>query len=51
MLIGFQRTGVWKDSTGANAFYNDGADVVFDDTASGVSPIVVTLNQSVSPRV
>jgi len=45
----FSSTGVWKDNTGANAVYSDGADVVFDDAAGGVSPIVVTLNQSVSP--
>ena len=34
---------------GASAKYTDGNAVVFDDTASGSSPIVVTLNTVVSP--
>ena len=45
----FSTPGVWQDGTGSNVPYSDGVVAVFDDTAGGVTPIVVTLNQSVSP--
>ena len=45
----FSSANIWKDSFGTNVVYGDGATVVFDDTASGTSPITVTLNQSVAP--
>ncbi|NOS68581.1 MAG: hypothetical protein HOP33_01445 [Verrucomicrobia bacterium] len=41
--------GAWKDFSGSNAVYYDGTAVVLDDTASGVSPIVVTASQWMSP--
>jgi len=48
--------GVWDINTTANwtqfgsaAKYTDGSAVVFDDTASGTSPITVTLNSTVNP--
>lgn len=42
-------TGMWVDSTGANAVYQDGVAVVFNDSATGAPPIQVTLNQAVAP--
>jgi alpha-galactosidase len=39
----------WADSTGTNAVYCDGTTVVLDDTASGVSPIIITANQWETP--
>jgi autotransporter-associated beta strand protein len=48
--------GLWDINTTANwnqyggaVKYNDGSQVVFDDTASGTSPITVTLNMIVQP--
>ena len=43
-------TANWKDFNGNGPdIYPDGSAVTFDDTASGPSPITVTLNQTVSP--
>jgi len=39
----------WKNEGGANTNYLDGSPVKFDDTASGSSPITVTLNTAVNP--
>lgn len=39
----------WKDSTGAGAVCSDGAALIMDDTASGSSPVTVTVNQWVAP--
>jgi fibronectin-binding autotransporter adhesin len=48
--------GLWDINTTANwinnatpVVYNDGQAVTFDDTASGTSPITVTLNTNVAP--
>jgi predicted CxxxxCH...CXXCH cytochrome family protein len=41
--------GVWTDSAGIPTVYQDGMAVLFDDTASGASPIQVTLGQTVTP--
>ncbi len=48
--------GIWDINTTANwsqynstIKYNDGSQVVFDDSASGTSPITVTLNTTVQP--
>ena len=41
--------GNWNDSTGASVVYKDGVAVVLDDTASGSSPVRVTISQGVSP--
>ena len=41
--------GAWQDATLANVSYCPGLSVVFDDTATGVSPLAVTLNTAVSP--
>ena len=35
----------WTDGGGLGAVYSDGATVVLDDTASGVSPITITTSQ------
>ena len=50
--------GVWDIATSANwisnsvaSTYADGDAVLFDDTASGTSPVLVTLNTSVHPGV
>jgi len=46
-------TASWKDSLGASTTYQEangfGDSVVFDDTASGVSPLSVTLNANTVP--
>ena len=39
----------WKNSSGATTTYADGGIVLFDDSASGVSPIDVSLNTTVNP--
>ncbi len=40
---------VWKNTSGAAVNYLDGEAVVFDDTASGASPITVSLSTLVTP--
>ncbi len=42
-------TANWKNTAGAAANYLDGAAVVLDDTATGASPITVSLNAVVTP--
>jgi len=42
-------TANWKDTGGTSVTYVDGGIVFMDDTATGTSPITVTLNNPVSP--
>lgn len=42
-------TANWKDTSGTPITYTDTQAVMFDDTASGASPITVTLAATVSP--
>ena len=42
-------TANWKDPNGTAEKYSDGDAVTFNDTASGASPITVTLNATASP--
>ncbi len=42
-------TANWKNSVGAAVNYLDGDAVVLDDTASGASPLTLTLSASVTP--
>ena len=42
-------TANWKNTAGSAVNYLDGEAVVFDDTASGASPITVTLNTVATP--
>ena len=42
-------TSNWKDTGGTSTNYVDGGIVLMDDTATGPSPITVTLNNLVSP--
>ena len=39
----------WKNSSGTASTYGEGESVLFDDSASGASPINVTLNATVNP--